>query len=285
MTSERRKQVRVVQRVRLAALAAAAWAALLSTAAAQPDLIARARLLYNLEQYEQAIAVAEKARLVAETADAAALVIARARLERYRRTGDAEDLQYGRQALREIRPDALMTARDRIEYLVGVGEALFLEGQHGPAAELFSSALANPSTIDPALADRILDWWASALDRKALALPQDQRAPVYRRIFERLEEVARRDPYSAAATYWLAASARGLGDLDRAWDLATAGWAAAPLVRQAGSSVRADIDRLVSEALIPERAHMLGVDEADRQRLENELTAAWKAFKEQWTRR
>lgn len=284
MKARRSKQVRIPQRVRRVLGALAASLALALPAAAQPDLVAQARLLYNLEQYEQAIAAAEKALSSPATMDQAALVLARARLERYRRTGEAEDLVLGRQALREIRPDAL-DARDRSEYLVGVGEALFFEGQHGAAAELFSAALAQPALIDPALADRVLDWWASALDRKAQALPEDQRAPIYRRIFERLEDDVERDPRSAAAAYWLAASARGLGDLDRAWDLAVAGWVGAPLVREAGSSLRADLNRLVVEALIPERAYILGVDGADRSRLGREMAAAWENFKEHWSRR
>lgn len=288
MKARRSKQVRISQRVRrtfcafLGAVAASLVLALPS--AAQPDLVGRARMYYNLEQYEQAISAAEKALASPETMDQAALVLARARLERYRRTGEAEDLVLGRQALRQVRPDAL-DARDRSEYLVGVGEALFFEGQHGAAAELFSAALAQPALIDPALADRVLDWWASALDRKAQALPEDQRAPIYRRIFERLEDDVERDPRSAAAAYWLAASARGLGDLDRAWDLAVAGWVGAPLVRQAGSSLRADLNRLVVEALITERAYILGVDEADRSRLAKEMAEAWETFKEHWTRR
>jgi len=283
MTPPSRKQVRVGQRVRRIAGIAAVLGGLAAPAAAQMDLVARARMLYNLEQYEQAIGVAEKARWVAESADAAHLVAARARLERFRRTGDAEDLTMARTALREIRPGAL-DARDRSEYLVGLGEALFLDGQHGAAAELFSAALAQPTLLEPALADRLLDWWASALDRKAQAAVPVERIPIYRRVFERLEDAVRRDPRSAAAAYWLAAAARGLGDLDRAWDLAVAGWVGAPLAREGHGALRADLDRLVTEALIPERAFVLGIDEGDRRRLAAELAGSWEAIKTHWSR-
>ena len=54
------------------------------------------------------------------------------------------------------------------------------------------------------------------------------------------------EPGSATASYWLAAAARGAGNLERAWDAARAGWIAAPLGKDQGATLRADLDRLMS---------------------------------------
>ena len=66
----------------------AAWTAVLLAFAAPllaaDDPLARARQLYNLGQFEQAINAAEQARLTPARADAADLVAARAYLERFR---------------------------------------------------------------------------------------------------------------------------------------------------------------------------------------------------------
>ena len=60
-----------------------------------------------------------------------------------------------------------------------------------------------------------------------------------------------RIPASAPASYWLAAAARGQGDLQAAWDAAQAGWVRAPLAADRGAALRADLDRLVQRAHRP----------------------------------
>src|SRR5919107_1617843 len=64
---------------------------------------------------------------------------------------------------------------------------------------------------------------------------------------------ARRDPSSAAAAYWVAAAARGLGQLDRAWQAAMAAWVRTGLTQDRAAALRADLDRLVVTAIIPGR--------------------------------
>jgi hypothetical protein len=294
------KQVRAVQRVRglspgraaiaratraagiaclLAALPGAAWA--------QPkrvDMVTRARQLYNERMYDAAIAAAEKARAVPATADAARLVLARARLERFRGSDDSRDLVLAREALQEIRPDAL-SPRDRVEFLVGLGEALYLDNLFGPSAELFESALQQAGLESASLRDRVLDWWATAVDRGAQAGSSDDREMRYVTLLDRVQTELSRDPQSAAATYWLSAAARGAGDLDRAWDAAIAGWVRAGLTRDRGVTLRADLDRLVIEGIIPERARMRATADADRARLVSEMQAQWAAVKERWSGR
>src|SRR5205823_4453982 len=65
-------------------------------------------------------------------------------------------------------------------------------------------------------------------------------------------------PTSAAAVYWLSAAAHGQGDLQGAWNAAQAGWVRAALAADRGVRLRADLERLVLRALIPERARALG---------------------------
>jgi tetratricopeptide (TPR) repeat protein len=266
-------------------LAVACLIVLLGTAAwAQPkqiDAVTKARELYNLQQYDAAIAAADKAGTTPATADAARLVGARARLERYRQSADPRDLELARNALREIRPDAL-SPRDRVELLVGLGEALYLDNLFGPAAELFQSALQQAGLESTALRDRVLDWWATSVDREAQTGAGDDRQLRYATLLDRVEGELSRDPQSTAATYWLSAAARGAGDLDRAWDAAIAGWVRASLTRDQGVGLRADLDHLVIDAIIPERARTLATSDADRARLVSEMQAQWTAIKQRW---
>src|SRR2546426_6441315 len=104
--------------------------------AADPTPLARARMLYNAADYDGAIAAAMVARGQPATADAAALVEARAHLERYRRDADAADLTAARDALGTIRA-AVLSPRDQVDFLVGLGQSPYLTDLFGPAADLF----------------------------------------------------------------------------------------------------------------------------------------------------
>ena len=126
----------------------------------------------------------------------------------------------------------------------------------------------------------LLDWWTTAMDREAWRLPPDRRLGLLESVRSRMEEEVRREPGSPPANYWLAASARAAGDLDRAWHASVAAWVRAPLRPETAAVLRADIDRFVTEALVPERA---------RTRPEPEVAAAtasllsdWNTLKNQW---
>src|SRR4051812_86812 len=190
-------------------LAAPLWAA-------EPPSLAKARTLYNAGDMDGALLAAAVARRLPPAADAASLVIARAHLERYRQRAESSDLTDAREALSSIHPEAL-TPRDQLDLLVGLGQSLYLGGQFGAAAELFDTALTRTVTIEEKDRLQLMDWWATALDREAQTRPADKRAAVYERIGPRMEEELRRDPSSRVANYWLAAAARGAGDVDRAW--------------------------------------------------------------------
>ena len=253
-------------------LAAPAWAA-------EHPALAKARALYNAGDYDGAISAAAVSRLVPGSADASALVIARAHLERYRQRADPDDLGAAREALGAIRADTL-TPRDQVDLLVGLGQSLYLGEVFGAAAELFDTALTRASTLPERDRLLLLDWWATALDREAQTRPADRRARVFERIVDRMEEELRGDPGSAVANYWLAVASRGTGDVDRAWDAAVAGWVRSTLRPESAEMLRADLDRLVSQALIPERVKTRPAREQPDALAA--LNAEWDLVKQQW---
>ena len=246
--------------------------------AADPPPLARARALYNTSDFDGAIAAAMMAREQPGAADAAALVEARAHLERYRRSGDAADLSAAHDALSAVR-SAMLSARDQVDFLVGLGQSLYLADLFGAAADLFDTALARAVLLPPRDRMMLLDWWATALDREAQAATAARRGRLAAEIAARMEEELHRDPGSAPANYWRAVAARGAGDLDAAWDAAVAAWVRAAF-GPAPSELRSDIDRLVTEALIPERARARPArEQADVADL---LRNQWNLIKEQW---
>lgn len=238
------------------------------------DLVARARALYNQSRWAEAIAAADQARLDRMRADSADLIAARAYLERFREQQADEDLVRARERLSRLDPSRF-TPREQTEYLVGLGETLYLEESYGAAAVVFESVLEPGGAAGPADRERVLDWWATALDRDARPRNEFDRQAVYQRIRERMRIELGAAPDSTAAAYWLAAAARGAGDLQGAWDAAQAGWLRAPMAGPRGAALRADLERLVIEALVPERARALGQPPAALQQM-------WEEFKQRW---
>jgi tetratricopeptide (TPR) repeat protein len=252
-----------------------------SPATAAVDPLAAARKLYNQGEYDKALEAAKEAAANPATAAAARLVIGRIRLERYRQTAQRGDLEEGRIALRALDTKAL-DARERIELQVGLAEILYFDDQFGAAAEILDSVLDASQLLGAEAHERALDWWASALDRYAQARPVADRIPIYARAIERMEGELRRDPSSTAAAYWLVAATRGAGDLERAWSAAAASWVRAMLAADRGAALRADLDRLVTQALIPDRAARLVV--RDRRQAMTSMTSEWEEFKSNWSK-
>src|SRR4051812_5650173 len=262
--------------MRRLALAVACAAATVTPLAAADDPLARARFLYNQQDYEGAVAAAEQARLTVARADAADLVGARAYLERFRMSAASDDLTNARGRLSRIDPQRL-PSRERTEYVVGLGEALFFEGAYGAAADVYDSVLQGRDLLAGEARDRVLDWWASALDREARPRADMERQPIYQRVRGRMEDELATHPSSAAAAYWLAAAARAQGDSQAAWNAAQAAWVRAPLTPDHGEALREDLDLLMQRAIVPERA------KATAQPPET-LRAQWEQFKERWKR-
>jgi hypothetical protein len=263
-----RRIVRIVTAAIVIAIALVAQSAY----AAEPPALAKARALYNAADYDGAIAAAVQARTQPGTADAAALVEARAHLERYRQSADSADLGAARDALSAIHSSALMP-RDQLDFLVGLGQSLYFGELFGSAAELFDTALERGAFLPARDRMMLLDWWATALDREAQASAPDRRMRLYEEMTARMGEELRRDPGSAPANYWRAVAARGVGDIDAAWDAAVAAWVRAPLDSATSVWLRSDIDHLVTQAIIPERA---------RTRPAREQVDATETFRSQW---
>jgi hypothetical protein len=173
----------------------------------------------------------------------------------------------------------MLSGRDQVDFLVGLGQSLYLSDLFGAAADLFDSALERSVLLPERDRVMLLDWWATAVDREAQAAAPERRMRLASQIMMRMDDELRRDPGSVPANYWLAVAARGTGDLDAAWDAAVAAWVRATL-GPATMQLRTDIDRLVTEALIPERARARRareqVDATDT------LRAEWESVKEQW---
>jgi hypothetical protein len=240
------------------------------------DPLAGARLLYNQRKFEAAVSAAERVHLDPSRADSADLVAARSYLERFRSSGASDDLTNARERLRRLNPDRFGPL-ERAEFIVGLGEALYFDQSFGAAATIFASALDAPDVLTMEARDRVLDWWASASDRECRPRADVDRQSTYERIHARMEKEIAAYPGSTTAAYWLAASAAGKGDSQAAWDAAEAGWARAPLTTDGGMVLRADLDRLVLRAIVPERARLLA-QSPDALRLE------WERFKEKWKR-
>jgi len=257
---------------------------LLSMAQVQaPDPLARARQAYNDRQFDAAIAAAREAAQQPDLANAAAVVLARAHLEKHRIGGEAADFDGARTALAAVRPDALQP-RDRIEFFVGLGLSLYLdacEGCFSAAAEFFDLALVTGAPGDAGDRETVFEWWATALDRQGQSGPPEEKTHVYRRMLERVEAERARSPNSATAAYWLAAAARGVGDFDRAWGAAIAGWVRAKYMGTRGEALRVDLDGFVTRILLPERANKLMPDADPRPMLEL-LREEWNEIKKRW---
>jgi hypothetical protein len=264
------------------ALAMAALLLVAPDSAHAADLLAEARRLYNLGQYATAEKLAREASAVPATADAAGVVLGRIQLERFRQSNDAEDLSAARMSLRRIDPRTL-DGRERVELIIGLAEALYLEDRFAAAADLFESVFDRSSVLGVAAHERVLDWWATATDRHAQSLPATDRPAAYARITARMRDEIAAVPGSTAAAYWLAAAARAGGDPDEAWHYAVSGWVRAPLAEDRGATLRADLDRLVMQAIIPERAAKLG-PKGDSKIAQSNMISEWDAFKAAWSR-
>ncbi|HEX6214000.1 MAG TPA: hypothetical protein VFZ38_04235 [Vicinamibacterales bacterium] len=248
-------------------------------ALAQRAELARARSAYNQQQFDEAIAAALTAQKVGATADAATVVLSRSYLERYRLLANPADLAAARAQLGTVRVSNL-DSRDHVDFMMALGEALCFEDDFGAAAAMFESgidiALAQGATTGEAM----LDWWGSAIERQAELLERDQRAVVFGRMRDRMTRELARNPASAAAAYWSVVAARGAGDALGAWDAAIAAWVRGRLAGSRSAQLRADLDKLVLEGIIPDRVRALPQER--RGQFESDLRTEWAILKERW---
>ena len=245
------------------------------------DALSDARRLYNQGQFDAAERAARDAARMPATADAARVVLGRIQLERYRHHPIPADLTGAISAFANLDARRL-EPRERVELAIGLAEALYLEDRFGAAAALFQSVLDASHALGETAHERVLDWWATAIDRQAQLRPQADRAEMYGRISTRMADEISVDAGSTAAGYWLAAAARGAGDADRALNEAVAAWARASLAHDGGIALRADLDRLVVQGILPDRAARLPL--RDHTQALAGMVGEWEAFKSGWSR-
>jgi len=245
----------------------------IGAAAGPRDVLSRARQLYNSSQYDAAIDAARQAAKTPEWSDAAELVLARAYLERFRLSGNAGDRDAAREALKQTRPAAL-SEDDRVELTIALGESLYFDDQAGAAAEQFELALAQADRRQPARRERLLDWWATTVDRQAQSSADAVARALQSRIVRRMED-------ELQASYWLAAAARGAGDIERAWDAAIAGWVRLSPLGPRGADARHELDALVTQAIIPDRAR--AISPASPEAAASSMRSQWEALKKAWS--
>jgi len=252
------------------------------------DPLAEARRLYNLGQYETAERLAREAAAIPARADAARVVLGRIQLERFRQSADPRDLTQARESLRMV-DTAPLDAAERVELTIGLAESLYFEERYGAAAQLFESVRQRSVLLGTPAHERVLDWWATSVHKQAQTRQADERPAIYARVLDRMTEEVAEYPGSTAAGYWLAAAARASGDVERAWHAAHAGWLRAALADDRGVALRADLDRLMTQAIIPERAGRLAVKSDLLARIGHKeaqaaMTAEWDAFKKAWSK-
>lgn len=261
------------------ALSAALILVSASSATAQRADLGRARTLYNERQFDAAIEAAAVAQKTLSTADAATVVLARAHLERYRERANPEDLSAARTALGTVRVVNL-DARDNVDFLMALGEALFFEDDYGAAAILFESGIDAAVAQGTPTAESMLEWWGSAMERHADGLEREPRIASFSRLRDRMTRELSRNPASAAAAYWIVVGTRGAGEPIEAWEAAIAGWVRARLAGPYSAKLRADLDKLVLEGIIPDRVRAVAPDR--RTQTESDLKGEWAVVKERW---
>jgi hypothetical protein len=271
--------VALALRLRTPALSVALVLCFCTSAVAQRADLAKARSLYNQRQFDGAIEAAAVAQKAPSTADAATVVLARAHLERYRERANPDDLSAARIALGTVRVSNL-DSRDGVDLLMALGEALFFEDDYGAAATMFESGIDAAIAQGSQTGEAMLEWWGSAVERQAGALDREARAPAFRRLRDRMARELSRNPGSAAAAYWMVVATRGAGDVTDAWDAAIAGWVRARLAGARSATLRADLDKLVLEGIIPDRVRELPADR--RSQAESDLRGEWALVKERW---
>jgi hypothetical protein len=82
-------------------------------------------------------------------------------------------LTNARDRLRRLDPDRFIP-RERAEYIIGLGEALYFDGAYGAAANVFDTVLHSPELMTGQAREQVLDWWATSLDATVAAPEMDR---------------------------------------------------------------------------------------------------------------
>jgi hypothetical protein len=121
-----------------------------------------------------------------------------------------------------------LSARDTAELSIGLGEALYLEGdaellddRSGAAAELFQTAMMQSSVLDPETRPPLRAGPTRSIARHTDKTPDSK--PIYQRLLIGAEQGAPARSAIGGRDVLACRAARGTGDLDRAIAAAAAG--------------------------------------------------------------
>ena len=111
------------------------------------------------------------------------LIAARAHLERFRESAAPKTSTTRATSCAASTP--AVSPRERVEFVIGLGETLYFDDRYRRGGELFDTVL-EPARLSPAARERVIDWWASALDPDARPRPDFERQAIYQRIRDRM---------------------------------------------------------------------------------------------------
>ncbi len=74
---------------------------------------------------------------------------------------------------------APLDAAERVELTIGLAESLYFEERYGAAAQLFESVRQRSALLGTPAHERVLDWWATSVDKQAQTRQVDERPAIY----------------------------------------------------------------------------------------------------------
>ena len=137
----------------------------------------------------------------------------------------------------------------------GSARRCIFEGAFGAAATVFDSVTARAATRWRRRArERVLDWWASAIDREARPRPDIERQRIYQRIRDAHGRGARDASRQRRRRVLDRGRGRGAGRSAGGMGRRAGRLGARAARQRKGVALRADLDRLVLRAIVPDRA-------------------------------
>ena len=149
---------------------------------------------------------------------------------------------------------ASLSPRDQVDLLIGLGQALYFGEVYGAGRGSLRHGAREGHAAERARSDRCCSTGGPprSTARRSCG-PSIAARRSTQRIGERMDRELHDDPSNARRQLLAVIAARGAGDLDLAWSAAISGWVRSTLNPATTEQLRADLDRVVGQALIPER--------------------------------
>ena len=188
----------------------------------------------------------------------AAIVLARAHLERYRERADPSDLSAAREALGAVRAAGPRPARSARVPARRSASRCFSRTTSAPPPRCSRAGSTRRGRAIRRCATRCSTGGAAPSSGRPASPTRDSRrgafSPARRPMRDELAPQPRRRRRPATGR---SSALRGAGEPMRAWDAAVAGWVRARLIGERSAALRADLDQLVLHGIIPDRVRHL----------------------------